>query len=67
MQHVGTEACELPTYEGLPILAYFLTEFDNKVTEHQHLSALEFALKLHLPDGGSHINNLSQTGLSAGN
>ena len=42
---VGTEASELPTYEGLPNLASFLTEFEEKVIEHQRLSTLDYVLK----------------------
>ena len=34
----------LPTYEGLPNLAVFLTEFEELVTEPQQLSALDRAL-----------------------
>ena len=45
MRRVGVEASELPTYEGLPNLAYFIVEFEEKVTESQRLSSLEFALK----------------------
>ena len=35
----------MPIYEGLPNLAYFLVEFEEKVTKSQRLSALEYALK----------------------
>ena len=42
---VGIEVSEIPTYEGLPNLAYFLTEFEEKVIEHQCFSALDFVLK----------------------
>ena len=42
---VGTEVCDIPTYEGFPNLEYFLTQFKEKVTEPQFLLALEFALK----------------------
>ena len=35
----------LDTYEGLPNLASFLEEFEEKVTESQRLSALEYVLK----------------------
>ena len=31
---VGTEASEIPTYEVLPNLQYFLIEFEEKVVEH---------------------------------
>ena len=41
---VGIEASELPTYEVLPNLQYFFTEFEEKVVEHQSLSMLEFVL-----------------------
>ena len=39
------EVSDLPTYEGLPNLAYFLTKFEENVIEHQLLYALEFVLK----------------------
>ena len=45
MRRVGIEVSDLPTYEGLPNLAYFLTEFEEKISKHQRLSALDFALK----------------------
>ena len=35
----------LPTYEGLPNLASFLMEFEEKVTELQRLSGLDYVLK----------------------
>ena len=35
----------LHTLEGLPNLETFLTEFEERVTEPQRLSALDFALK----------------------
>ena len=41
----GAEASALPTYEGLPNLASFLVEFEEKVTESQRLSALDYVLK----------------------
>ena len=46
MQWVSIELCDLPTYEELPILEYFLTEFEEEVTEPQFLLALEFSLKV---------------------
>ena len=46
MRWVGIEVSDLPTYEGLPNLASFLIGFEEKVTEHQHLFALDFALKV---------------------
>ena len=36
---------ELPTYEGLPNLATFLSEFEGLVIELQHLFALDYVLK----------------------
>ena len=45
MWRVGIEVCDLPTYEGLPNLEYFLIKFDEKVTEPQCLLTLDFALK----------------------
>ena len=42
---IGIEANELPTYEGLPNLASLLTKFEEKFTEQQCLSALDFVLK----------------------
>ena len=45
MQWVGIKVCDIPTYEGFPNLEYFLTEFEEKVTEPQRLITLEFALK----------------------
>ena len=45
MQRVSTKVCDLPTYEGLPNLESFLTEFEEKVTEPQRLLALDFTLK----------------------
>ena len=32
VQQVRLDASEIPTYEGLPNLAYFLKEFEEKVT-----------------------------------
>ena len=45
MQWVETQLRELPTYEGLPNLVTFLSEFKEMVTEPQHLSALDYVLK----------------------
>ena len=42
----GVKERELPTFKGLPNLAYFLVEFETKVTESQRLSTLEFVLKV---------------------
>ena len=44
VRHAGIEVIDLPTYEGLPNLAYFLTEFEEKFIEHQRLSTLDFVL-----------------------
>ena len=33
MRRVGTEVSEIPTYEYLPKIAYFLTEFEERITE----------------------------------
>ena len=40
-----TEDRELPTYEGLPNLAEFLTKFEGLVIESQRLFALDHVLK----------------------
>ena len=45
MQLVGIKVSDIPTYEGLPKLAYFLIEFEEKVIEPQLFSTLDFALK----------------------
>ena len=45
VQQVGTELCDLPTYEGFPNLDTFLAEFEDKVLEPQCLLALDVALK----------------------
>ena len=42
---VGIKVSDQPTYEDLPNLASFMTEFEEKVAKHQRLSALDFALK----------------------
>ena len=41
VQKVGIETSTLPTYEGLPNLASFLEEFEEKVIESQRLTALD--------------------------
>ena len=43
---VGIEVSDLPTYEGFPNLEYFLKEFEERVTQPQWLSSLDFALKV---------------------
>ena len=45
MGRVGTEVCDLPTYENLPNLESFLTEFEEKLSKSQCLLAMDFALK----------------------
>ena len=45
MRQVENELRELPTYEGLPNLVTFLTEFEGIVTELQRFSALDHVLK----------------------
>ena len=45
LRWVGTEVCDLPTYEGLPYLDTFLIEFEYKVLEPQHLLAMDVVLK----------------------
>ena len=40
MRRVGTEVCDMPTYDGFTNLEYFLTEFEEKVTEPQCLLGL---------------------------
>ena len=45
LRWVGTEVCDLPTYEGLPNLESFLTNFEEKVSEPQRLLSLDVALK----------------------
>ena len=44
-RRVGAEASTLPTYEGLPNIASFLEEFEEKVTESQWFSTLDYVLK----------------------
>ena len=44
MSQVETNEGEIPTYEVLPNLQYFLTEFEEKVLEDHSLSMLEFVL-----------------------
>ena len=45
VRRVGTEVCDMPTYEYFPLLESFLIEFEEKVTKPQRLLAPEFALK----------------------
>ena len=45
MKWLGDEANNIPTYEGFPRLAYFITKFEAKFIESQQLSSLEFVLK----------------------
>ena len=45
LQWVGFEVSDIPTYEGLPNLAYFTVEFEGKFMETQRFSSLDFALK----------------------
>ena len=45
MRQVGVDTSDLPTYEGVPNLACFQSEFEAKVAESQRLSSLDFALK----------------------
>ena len=45
VRQAENELREFPTYEGLPNLATFLTEFESIVIESQHLSALDHVLK----------------------
>ena len=45
MLRVENELHELPTYEGLPNLVTFLTEFEEILMESQCLSTLDNALK----------------------
>ena len=42
---VGTEVCDLLTYDGLPKLDSFLTDLKEKVFELQHLLSLDVVLK----------------------
>ena len=44
MRWVGTKVCDLPTYEGLANFDTFLTEFEEKVLEPQHLLEMDVAL-----------------------
>ena len=44
-RRVGAKASTLPTYEGLPKLASFLEYFEEKITESQRLSTLDYVLK----------------------
>ena len=45
VRQVETEDRELPTYEGIPNLVIFLTEFEGLVIESQRLSSLDHVLK----------------------
>ena len=45
VQWVENELRDLPTYEGLPNLVNFLTEFEGLVTKSQCLSMLDHVLK----------------------
>ena len=45
LRWIGIEACDLPTYEGIPNLDIFLCEFKNKVPEQQRSLALDVTLK----------------------
>ena len=45
VRQVENRPRELPTYEGLPNLATFLSDFEGLVTEPQRLAALDFVLK----------------------
>ena len=45
LRWVGTEVCDLPTYEILDNLDTLLTEFEDKVLEPQWLLSLDVALK----------------------
>ena len=45
VRRVENELRELPTYEGLPNLATFLTEFEGLVTESKGLSTLDHVLR----------------------
>ena len=42
---MDNELREFPTYEVLPNLATFLTEFEGLVTESERMSALDHVLK----------------------
>ena len=45
VRQVQTQSRELPTYEGLPNIANFLSEFEAMVTEPKCLSAVDCMLK----------------------
>ena len=45
MRWVENEVRDIPTYEGLPNLATFLTEFERLVLESQRLSVLDHVMK----------------------
>ena len=45
VQRVENELRELPTYEGLPNLVTFLSEFEGLVIEPHHLYVLDYVLK----------------------
>ena len=45
MWWVGTNVCDLTTYEGFPNLETFFVEFEEKVFEPHHLLSLDFSLK----------------------
>ena len=64
VQRVGSKECVLPRYEGLLNLASFLVEFEEKVTESQRLSTLDYILKDTPARWWVHTNNLYPNGHS---
>ena len=58
---VENELREIPTYEGLPNLAAFLSDFEELVTGSQHLSTLDQVLKATPPRWwGMHKQSISE-------
>ena len=66
MRRVGIEVSDIPTYEGSPNLAYFLTKIEERVIEPQRLLGLYFSLKATTARWWVHINNLSQNSDNVG-
>ena len=64
VRQVGIEVCNIPTYEGLPNLESFLTEFKEKVYEPHRLLSLDVELKGTLARCGLRIRNLSHNGIN---
>jgi hypothetical protein len=46
LRWIGTEVCDPPRYDGLTDVAYFIREFELKISYQQILLALDVALKV---------------------